>query len=426
MRQLVRCLSFLVVSALARGAAAEAPPSTDLAALLTEAEQASPELLALGARVEAAREGAPFRSALPDPKLSAVYTNDGLDQWTLGESEFSNLSLGWEQEMPYRKVRRRAAAVAEADVEVASAGARSARARLRERIVTLYTALWRSDREAQLLEDARGLFAALAESARVRYEAGEGIQQTVLLAQIEARRVDVLLDEVVRARRAAEIELGAALGRNDDPRFGPTLDLPTFALPDDPAVWTEAAVAEDPDVLLSRSRERRADAAIDDAQIQTKPTWSWLAAYQNRGSLDPMVVVGTTVRLPIRPDRRQAHAVAQATLERRASGQERAQAEIDARARVRDRIDEIASLERRARLYREAIVPQAEAALAAAHAAIGVGRAPMALGLESATRLIADRRALVALDAERIRAVATIERALGRPLLDLGSAGRSR
>ena len=212
MRQLVRCLSFLVVSALARGAVAEALPPTDLAALLAEAEQASPELLALGARVEAAREGAPARSALPDPKLSAVYTNDGLDQWTLGESEFSNLSLGWEQEMPYREVRRRAAAVAEADVEVASAGVRSARGRLRERIVTLYAALWRSDREAQLLEDARVLFAALAESARVRYEAGEGIQQTVLWAQTEARRVDVLLDEVVRARRSTEIELGAALG----------------------------------------------------------------------------------------------------------------------------------------------------------------------------------------------------------------------
>ncbi len=426
MRKLVRRSSFLVVWALVCASASAAPPPTELRALLEEVERASPTLLALDARAEAAREGAPYASALPDPKLSVIYTNDGLDEWTLGESEFANLSFGWEQERPHREVRRRAVAVADADAHVASAEGASARARLRERVVTLYAALWRSDRETELIEDARVLLTALAESARVRYEAGEGIQETVLTAQTAARRVEVVLDEVARARRAAEIELGAALGRDRAPAFGPTLGLPAFEEPDDPTAWTEAAAADDPDVLLSRSRERRADAAIDDAGIQAKPTWSWLAAYQNRGSLDPMVVVGATVRLPIRADRRQSHAVAQATLERRAAGYARAQAEIDARARVRDRIDELESLARRARLYREAIVPQDEAALAAAQAAIAVGRAPIALGLASAARLVDDRRALVVLEAQRIQAAAAVERVLGRPLLDVPSAGGSR
>jgi outer membrane protein TolC len=402
---------------LAGTAFAQEVQPTDLAELLAELERASPELLALGARAQAAQEAAPLRSGLPDPTLSAIYTNDGLDEWTLGESEFANLSLGWEQEMPYREVRRRAAAVGEAEAGIASAAATSARARMRERVIALYTVLWRGDRERALLEEARTLLDALAESARVRYESGEGIQATLLTAQTEARRVDVTLAEIERARRAAAIELGAVLGRAGDPAFGPTSDLPAFELPADFASWIDSAAADDPEVLLARSRERRADAAAAVAEIQVKPTWSWLAAYQNRGALDPMVVVGATLRLPIHTERRQSHAVAQATLERRASGHERAQAEIDARARVRDRIDEVVSLDRRARLYREAIVPQSEAALASAQASIGVGQAPIALGLESATRLVVDRRALVALEAERTRALAAVERTLGRELL---------
>ena len=87
---------FLAFSALR----AEEP--LDLAALLAEAERANPDLLARTARAQAAEEIPSQRGALPDPMLSISYTNDGLDAFTLGSSQFSNVTARWDQTIPAR------------------------------------------------------------------------------------------------------------------------------------------------------------------------------------------------------------------------------------------------------------------------------------------------------------------------------------
>ena len=108
----------IVLLAASLGRAAEPPPA-DLAAMLSEVDAANPEILAGRARAQGALE-APLRlQALPEPKLSVSYTNDGLDDLTLGSSEFSNLTIGWEQSVPLKSVRDAASGVAKADAEIA-------------------------------------------------------------------------------------------------------------------------------------------------------------------------------------------------------------------------------------------------------------------------------------------------------------------
>jgi len=92
----MRVLAFAVLAVLAPFAHAEAdpPPPADLAAMLAEVDAANPEVLAQEARARAALEVPGQLEALPDPKLSVSYTNDTLDAFTLGTSEFSNLTIG--------------------------------------------------------------------------------------------------------------------------------------------------------------------------------------------------------------------------------------------------------------------------------------------------------------------------------------------
>ena len=423
MRIVTVCLLLATACGLAGSSHAGDRAPIDLPSLLDEVERASPELLAIQARAEAAAAVAPSRDTLPDPSLSVTYTNDGLSGFTLGSSEFSNLTASWEQEVPAKSVRGSAAAVARAEAETLRASSATARAGLRARVVTLYVELWRIDRIGELLAESRALLTTSAEVARARYESGEGIQEGLIRAQTAVRRVDLDVLELALTRRQVEIALGAALGRDGDPEFGPARALPEAAVPLDAEGLADSAEASSPSVKESSAKELAAAAQLEDARVQTKPTYSWVAAYQFRGGLDPMVMGGFSVRLPVWKDRKQERVIAGAAMESTAAQLARRQAEVAARASARSLVAEVASIDGRLRLYREAIVPQSTAALDAAEAALASGRAEMSLVLDDFDRWIGARRETVALSARRITTVAELEAVTGRQLLGMPGEG---
>lgn len=395
----------------------------DLSSLLDEVESSSPQLLAMRARAEAAANLAPQREALPDPKLTVSYTNDGLSAFTLGSSEFSNLTAGWEQEVPAKGVRERSAAVATAQAEAMRASTTTLRARLRARVIALFAELWRIDHTRVLVEEGRTLLVTAQAAAQARYESGEGIQEGLIRAQTAVRVVDLELEELSLTRRRAEIALGAATGRAEDPAFGPARELPQVSRPIDAEGLAAGAAASSPDVLLTAAQERAAAAQLDDARVQVKPTYSWVAAYQFRGDLDPMVMGGFSVRLPVWKDRKQERAIAAASIEHAAAGHDREQAEIAARTEARELTAAIRSIDVRLRLYREAIVPQSAAAFEAAGAALSSGRAEMFLVLDDFDRWIGARREEIALSAKRVATVASLEAITGTELFELPAGG---
>jgi len=424
MRHAVVSLVVIAASGLAAPAAVDDRVPLDLIALLDEVERASPQLLAMNARAEAAANIAPQREALPDPKLSVAYTNDGLSGFTLGSSEFTNITVGWEQDVPIRKARERSADVARAQTESLRATSAAFRVKLRERVITLYTELWRLDRERALVAEGRALLSTASEAAQARYESGEGIQEGLIRAQAAVRRADLELEEITLMRRQTEISLGAALGRAEDPTFGPADDLPEFSETLDAEGLADAAIVSSPDVLETSARERTASAELEDARGQAKGSYSWVAAYQFRGGLDPMVMGGMSVRLPVWKDRKQGRAIEGATFERTAAEHDREDAEVRARAGARGRAADVASIDVRLRLYREAVVPQSAAAFESANAAFASGRAEMALVLDDLGRWIGDRREELALFAQRIEAIASLEAITGRELLVMPTQGR--
>jgi len=426
----MKCLPVILVAGYACTCAlvvrADDRAPVDLPALLAELERASPQLAALSARAEAAEIRSSERDALPDPTLSASYTNDGLTDFTLGSSEFTNLTVGWEQEVPARSVRASAVAVEHAQAAVLAASRATAGARLRARVITLFAELWRLDRTKALLAESRGLLTAAAEAAGARYESGEGIQEGLIRARIAVRRLDVESEEIALERRMAELALGEAVGRADDPAFGPTGVLPDVAGPIDAEGLTAAATASSPEVREFASRERAAEIALDDARVQVKPTYSWVAAYQFRGGLDPMVMGGFSVKLPVWKDRKQEREIAASENERTAAVREREETELRAGAGTRGLAAETASIDLRLRLYRETIVPQSLTAFESANAAFASGRAEMFLVLDDLDRLTRARKDELTLAARRVEAIASLEAMTGTTLLSIPGSGRSQ
>lgn len=426
MRVSIVCFFVLIACGFSLEARASDRAPLALSALLDEADRASPQLLAVRARADAAANVAPQRKALPDPRLSASYTNDGLSGFTLGDSEFTNLAIGWEQEVPARSVRRSAATLADAQAEALRASGATTAAILHARVITLYVELWRLDHTRALLMESRQLLTTAAHAAQARYESGEGIQEGLIRAQTAARRVELEIEELALARRQAEIALGEALGREDDPDFGETGELPELAEPIDAEGLTAATSSASPEILEAAARERTASAQLDDARLQVKPTYSWLAAYQFRGGLVPMVMGGFSVRLPIWKDRKQERAIAAASLESTAAGHDREAAVVRARAGVRGLAAEVVSIDARTRLYAEAIVPQALSAYESANAAFSSGRAEMFLVLDDLDRWVGARREALLLSARRVEAIASLESMTGATLLHIAGPGRSQ
>jgi cobalt-zinc-cadmium efflux system outer membrane protein len=424
MRSAVVYVVVVAACGLADRAAAGDRSPIDLSALLDEVGHASPQVLGLEARAAAARELATQREALPDPLLSATYTNDGLSELTLGSSEFTNLTVGWEQEVPSRTARRRTADVFRAEAEALRASSDGARARLRARVITLFAELWRLDHAKELLLESRALLTTAAGTAQARYESGEGIQEGLIRAQSAVRRVDLAIEGLSLERRRAEIALGSALGRAEDPAFGPAAELPVAAWPIGGEDVAASATASSPDVLEASAKERSAEARLEDARVQAKPVFSWLAAYQFRGGLDPMVMGGFSVRLPVWKNRNQARGVAGAEFERTAAAYDRSQSEILARSDARSLAAEVDSIDIRLRLYREAILPQAEAAFESANAAFASGRAEMFLVVDDLDRWVGARTEELLWSARRVEAIASLEAATGRTLFEFPRPGR--
>jgi outer membrane protein TolC len=285
-------------------------------------------------------------------------------------------------------------------------------------VIALYVEIWRAERASTLLGEGRELLTTSVEAARARYESGEGSQQGVLRAQTEVRRAGVELESLARERRAAEIALGEAVGRMGDARFAAAGELPEA--PGLDVDTLEALAVAGPETLEARAGVARAEASVESARVQTKAEWGWMAAYQYLGSLDPMVMGGVTVRLPLWKDAKQARGIAEAERSAEAAAHDRDATEIAARVRVRDLVSELESIERQRALYDEAVLPEGGATLEAARAAFSAGLLPMTDVLDDLGRLVSDRRAAVDLEARRILAIAELEAATGSRLLETG------
>jgi outer membrane protein TolC len=387
--------------------------SADLAQMLREAETSHPSLRAAAARLEAARRRPAQAAVRPDPVLSVGYVNDGVSQFTLGDSEFSWLSLTWEQELPYPGKLELSHDVAAAEADEADRRLEGARFEVRWAVLAGYAELYRLDRTRVTLEQTRAALDSLAQAARRRYEVGEGIQESVLKAQTEIMRLEVQLARLEEDRRAAQARLNAAIGRDGNPPIGEVTALPSGSLPDDLDGLVDEALHASPGIAGLQAATRRAGLTAERARLNQKPDFNWSASYQYRGGLDPMVAGLFGVSLPVHRKTKQAEAVAQAEAEKSAAEQDLAALRVTTRGSVLELASRAERAARLATLFEQGVMPPAQGALESAQASYAVGRLDFPALLNDLLAVLNVRTELAEQQAERIKALAALE-----PLLD--------
>ena len=364
------CGAALSAQSTQTGVAVTAADVSPLSKLIQEAQQNNPEIRAMAHSYAAASRSAGSAGALPDTQIMLQHLSVGSPRPFAGytNSDFAYIGLGASQELPWpgkRKLRSQAAAL-QADVAGAEAGAVSRT--VMEQLKVSYYRLAYLQQTIAILERDGKLLSDMEETAESRYRVGKASQQEVLKAQLQRTR---LLQDITRNKSEQAVEqtqIKRLLGRPQNSADIMAEPLRERVLPDDlPELFREAA-EKNPEIAARKASAALAGKMVELAHKEFRPDFGVQYMYQNTDRRFRDYYMATfTVTLPNRGRRRAE--LAQALEEQQAAG-----ASLD--AEMQRRMADIAEQYQHAResaeqlkIYREGLMPQAEATFRAAMAA---------------------------------------------------------
>ncbi len=199
LRQLsLLCLLTLAIST------AQATEPLSLDGAVAAALSTNPGLAAIEARVEALAEIPDQFEALPDPVLSVNLLNLPLDSFSFTQEGMTQLQVGIVQALPFPGKLALRSQVAQHQVGAAEADVAERRLQLARDVKTVWWNIFYLDRALEVIARNQVLLKQFVNVAETRYTVGRGLQQDILLAQLELSK---LSDSKIRVENRRENEV---------------------------------------------------------------------------------------------------------------------------------------------------------------------------------------------------------------------------
>ncbi len=342
----------------------------------------NPGLAAMRARAEAAAAVPVQAAVLPDPRLLLNAVNLPLDSFSLTQEGMTQLQVGVVQALPFPgklALRERAA---EYESAAAHDEVGEMRLQLERDVRSVWWNLYYLDRALDILARNRQLLRQLVEVAQTKYRVGQGLQQDVLLAQLELSQLHDQEIALLGTRRGEEARLNALLKRQADQAVRLLADMPTtLAELADEEVLQAQALQQRPLLAAQQNVIEAARARLDLARKDRSPDFSLGANYGLRSGENPdgssrsdFLSVMFSMNMPIFTSRRQ-----DAAIDQRGSQLQQQHYSLDeARLRVSREVSRALADYRAAReqagLLELGILPQARQTVAAMLAAYQVDK----------------------------------------------------
>lgn len=406
--------------------AAAAPVA--LQELIDDTLQRNASLKEAVARRRAAEYRPVQEAALPDPQISA--TQYVRSPETRVGPQLTALSIS--QRFPWRGKLIAQQAVAESDIEVAEAAIEVKRAEVVRAVTAAYWDLAYADRAAEIVAEDLQILRHFEALAQARYSQGAGLQLAALKLQADITRGLNRLQQLRRRRADVEAMINALRDREPDTPIGRTqlpefhswsLDLPTLY---------SAARRRRPDLLSATLQTQTEMRRLTSARQQGMPDVTVGAGYAlvtERG--DPLGImtspasngkdvysVSVGFNLPIFRKKYRA-GVDQASQNVVASQQRYRAIWNHTQAQIRAAVFDIETIEEQLRLFENSLLPQAEQALRSSEQAYATGGAGVLDLLDSERTLIEVRLGLLQLQADSLKSIADLERAVGAQLSEV-------
>ncbi len=301
------------------------PAELHLAQAVQLALENNPELQGLEAQAAAMHTMPSQAGALPDPMLSLNAMNLPVDTFDTGQEPMTQMQLALSQSFPFPGKRGLMREAVEHKASASDAMLNERRTSLTGDVRAAWWKLMYQDRALEIIEQNKVLMRDFVEIAQTKYRVGNGLQQDVLLAQLELSR---LLDRELRIiglRRSAQSELNALMGRRADRRLSLPVSPPNVSLPQLPPepILLEAAGTSRELIHVNRDLVNAAEADLEFAKRDRYPDLRLGVGYGFRDGFDPMrgkdrtdlVSVMLSVNIPLYSGSKQGKAVEQRTHE---------------------------------------------------------------------------------------------------------------
>jgi len=368
----VLALLLLARIAGAQGVSADAlmPGHLEIEQAVAATLENNPELASFQSQLEAVRTQSSQAGSLPDPVLSINAMNMPTDTFDLDQEPMTQMQIAVSQAFPFPGKRRlKRAAV---DHKVASISSMVTEKRI-AKIAEARVAWWELmnfDLALQIVGQNKDLMRDFVDIAQTKYKVGSGLQQDVLLAQLELSRL-LNRELQLRGRRAgAQATLNALTNRSPDWKISMPASPSSRILPELPASESLLLRAGTTRPLIDVQRDlvKAARAKLELAKKDRYPDFKLGVGYGFRQGDDPLrntsrpdlASVMLSVNVPLYSGSKQNKAVKQRTHEvARQNFTLRDTAQSVAASVYRGIADYGAAREQVA-LYETAIIPQAQ------------------------------------------------------------------
>ncbi len=254
-----------------------------LQAALTIAVKDNPSLAAIQARSEALAAIPSQVGTLPDPVISFNSLNLPVDTFDTRQENMTQLQGGISQAIPFPGKLALREQAADYEAQAASHDVTEIRWLLLRDVKKIWWVLYYLDRAIEIIHVNQDLLRQFVEIAQTKYEVGEGLQQDVLLAQLELSKLFDTELVLIGARENAEAQLNALLDIPADNKIRIPVKV-TEQLPD---LLADSLLFEQADqyrALLAAKREKinAAKSRLDLAKKDYYPDFEVGAYYGGR------------------------------------------------------------------------------------------------------------------------------------------------
>ncbi|WP_333875496.1 TolC family protein [Methylobacter sp.] len=369
-----KCFSLIALPFSACVFAAEQPVIEQVLTLKAATEQAvqdNPDLAQMQARAQAMAAIPSQMGTLPDPEVSFNAMSLPVNTFNIKQEDMTQLGVGVSQAFPFPgklSLREQAAAF---EAEAATQNITEVRWQLLSEVKTTWWLIFYLDRALGIVDSNHALLQQFVQIARTKYEVGEGLQQDVLLAQLELSK---LLDQQLMlkaSRRNAAASLNALLDKpaNEEIRLPDKIDSQLPTIKQENLLYRQAETSR---AVLEGNRQgiNAAQSRLDLAKKDYLPDFNLGASYGARANTPAgdrradLLSLNLSMNVPIFAAQKQAKAVDQRTSEL----MQEKYALQDQWNKVRSQISQSYNDYRRAKdqvvLFETGIVPQARQTVA--------------------------------------------------------------
>lgn len=285
----------------------------------------NPGLAQMQARYEALAEIPSQAGSLPDPVLSFNAMNLPTDTFDRDQEAMTQMQIGIAQEFPFPGKLALREEAAEFEAEAAKFSVDEMRLRLTNNVSMKWWQVFYLDHALDTVDSNLKLLRQFVKIAQTKYEVGNGLQQDVLLAQLELSKFIDQNIQLTAMRRNQAIRLNVLMGRNGNPdiKLPRQISKTLPALADEEILYVKAQSAR-PLLMEITQQIEAAQSRLSLAEREYYPDFKVGITYGDRQGNNPpprndsrsdfaSLMLG--IKIPLYANRKQSKAVKQRSSE---------------------------------------------------------------------------------------------------------------